>query len=121
MVSNEWSKENFCTLYNYFYKELHDTDNIGTKLDLPEGHIDTFSNCEMDDSAGLEMSRFGCLGTGCPVEVLCNCETTCAFSNIANLCYYLTDDKAGEFFKKEQYTSGRDLVKDHIVEHVNWD
>eukprot|EP00957_Ditylum_brightwellii_P138582 10563074-Ditylum_brightwellii.AAC.1 len=67
------------------------------------------------------MNRFGCLGTGCPVKVLCKGEATCAFSNIANLCNHFTDDKAGEFFKKEQHMSGRDLVKDHIVEHANWD
>eukprot|EP00957_Ditylum_brightwellii_P152228 11589773-Ditylum_brightwellii.AAC.1 len=88
MVSDEWLKENFCTFYNYFYKDLHDKENIGTKLDLPEGHIDTFSNVEMDDSAGLEMNHFGCLGTGCP---------------------------------KEQYTSGRDLVKSYNVDDDNWD
>eukprot|EP00957_Ditylum_brightwellii_P019564 1475653-Ditylum_brightwellii.AAC.1 len=64
MVSDEWLKENFGTLYNYYYKELHYPKNCGTELDLPEGHINTFSNCEMDDSAGLEMNRFGFLGTG---------------------------------------------------------
>eukprot|EP00957_Ditylum_brightwellii_P132491 10103757-Ditylum_brightwellii.AAC.1 len=67
------------------------------------------------------MNRFGCLGTGCPVKVLCKGKATCAFSNIANLCYHLTDNKAGEVFKKEQYMSGRDLMKDHDVEHENWD
>eukprot|EP00957_Ditylum_brightwellii_P184724 14069411-Ditylum_brightwellii.AAC.1 len=56
MVSIEWLMENFCTLYNCFYKELHDKENLDTELDLPEGHIDMFSNCEMDDSAGLEMN-----------------------------------------------------------------
>eukprot|EP00957_Ditylum_brightwellii_P010292 778219-Ditylum_brightwellii.AAC.1 len=62
MVSDECLKESVCTLYSYFYKELHDRENIVTKLDLPEGHIDAFSNCEMADSAGLEMNQFGCLG-----------------------------------------------------------
>eukprot|EP00957_Ditylum_brightwellii_P110878 8457001-Ditylum_brightwellii.AAC.1 len=56
MVSDEWLKENFCTLYNYFYQELHDMDNIGTELDLPE---------------------FGCLGTGCPVKAMCKGKATC--------------------------------------------
>eukprot|EP00957_Ditylum_brightwellii_P191788 14600368-Ditylum_brightwellii.AAC.1 len=86
MVSDKWLKENFCTLYNYFYDELHDEENHGTKLDLSEGHIEMSSNCEMDDSAGLEMNQFGFLGMGCP---------------------------------KEWYTSGRVLVKDHIVNHAN--
>eukprot|EP00957_Ditylum_brightwellii_P041348 3130619-Ditylum_brightwellii.AAC.1 len=74
----------------------------------------------MDDSAGLEMNWFGCLETGCPVKVLCKGEATCAFSNIANLCYHLTDNKAGDVLMKERYTSGRDLVKAHIVQHENW-
>eukprot|EP00957_Ditylum_brightwellii_P022813 1720934-Ditylum_brightwellii.AAC.1 len=26
-VSDEWLKENYCTLYNYYYKELHDPEN----------------------------------------------------------------------------------------------
>eukprot|EP00957_Ditylum_brightwellii_P104011 7924805-Ditylum_brightwellii.AAC.1 len=52
MVSDEWLK-----------------GNIGTELDRPEGHIDMFLNCEMDDSAGLEMNRFGSLGTERAVHV----------------------------------------------------
>eukprot|EP00957_Ditylum_brightwellii_P003529 267287-Ditylum_brightwellii.AAC.1 len=36
MVTDEWLKENFCSLYNCFYKEFHDKENIDTKLDLPE-------------------------------------------------------------------------------------
>eukprot|EP00957_Ditylum_brightwellii_P018518 1392518-Ditylum_brightwellii.AAC.1 len=75
----------------------------------------------MDDSAGLEMNCLGCLGTGCPVEVISKSEATCAFSNIANLCYPLTDEIAGEIFKDERYMSGRVLVKDHIVDRDNWD
>eukprot|EP00957_Ditylum_brightwellii_P152126 11582902-Ditylum_brightwellii.AAC.1 len=75
----------------------------------------------MADSAGLEMNWFGCLGVGYPVKVLCKGEATCAFSIIANLCYHLTDNKAGDFLKKEQYTSGIVLVKDYIVKHENWD
>eukprot|EP00957_Ditylum_brightwellii_P072161 5484771-Ditylum_brightwellii.AAC.1 len=67
------------------------------------------------------MNWFGCLGMGCPVKVLCKVVATCEFSNIANLCYHLTDNKAGEFFKKEQYTSERELVKDYNVDHENWD
>eukprot|EP00957_Ditylum_brightwellii_P170480 12976665-Ditylum_brightwellii.AAC.1 len=30
MVSDEWLKEIFCTLFNYFDQELHDEENIGT-------------------------------------------------------------------------------------------
>eukprot|EP00957_Ditylum_brightwellii_P041116 3112532-Ditylum_brightwellii.AAC.1 len=71
MVSDEWLKENFCTLYTIYYDELYDEENLGTELDLPEGYTDMLSNCEMDDSAGLEMNRFEFLGTGCPVEVMC--------------------------------------------------
>eukprot|EP00957_Ditylum_brightwellii_P103081 7855394-Ditylum_brightwellii.AAC.1 len=100
MVSDEWLNENFCTLYKDFYKDLHDEVNIDTKLDLPEDYIDTFSNCEMDDSAGLEMNQFESLGMGCPVKVMCKGEATCAFSIIANLCYHLTDKKAGDFLRK---------------------
>eukprot|EP00957_Ditylum_brightwellii_P199210 15186128-Ditylum_brightwellii.AAC.1 len=36
MVSDEWLKENFCTLYNFYYKELHDEENHDTELELPE-------------------------------------------------------------------------------------
>eukprot|EP00957_Ditylum_brightwellii_P197553 15050673-Ditylum_brightwellii.AAC.1 len=36
MVSDDWLKENFCTLHNSFYKDLHDKENLDTKLDLPE-------------------------------------------------------------------------------------
>eukprot|EP00957_Ditylum_brightwellii_P177782 13542235-Ditylum_brightwellii.AAC.1 len=75
----------------------------------------------MDDLAGLEMNRFGFLETGCAVEVTCKGEATCAFSNIANLCYYLTDKVAGDFFKNKRYTSGRELVEEHIFDHNNWD
>ena len=76
MVSDEWLKENFCTLYTIYYNTLHDEANLDTELDLPEGYIDTLSNCEMDDSAGLEMNHFGFLGMGCPVEVMCKGEAT---------------------------------------------
>eukprot|EP00957_Ditylum_brightwellii_P014407 1084429-Ditylum_brightwellii.AAC.1 len=71
MVTDEWLKENFCTLYNYFYKDLHDEDNVHTKLDLPDGYTDTFSNCEVDNSACLEVNQFEYLGMGCPVQVMC--------------------------------------------------
>eukprot|EP00957_Ditylum_brightwellii_P093668 7132713-Ditylum_brightwellii.AAC.1 len=43
---------------------------------------------------------------GCPVQRKCKGEENCAFSNIANL--------------KEWYTSGRDLVNDHLAQHDNW-
>eukprot|EP00957_Ditylum_brightwellii_P031233 2367482-Ditylum_brightwellii.AAC.1 len=36
MVRDEWLKENFCTMYNYVYNDLHDQANVGTNLDLPE-------------------------------------------------------------------------------------
>eukprot|EP00957_Ditylum_brightwellii_P188737 14366726-Ditylum_brightwellii.AAC.1 len=67
------------------------------------------------------MNRFGFLGTGCPVKVMCKGEVTCAFANIANLCYLLTDKIAGEFFKNKRYTPGRELVEEHIFEHEDWD
>ena len=52
---------------------------------------------------------------------MCKGEATCAFSNIANLCYHLTHDEAGELFKNERYTSGRKLVEDYFGNQENWD
>eukprot|EP00957_Ditylum_brightwellii_P089875 6844594-Ditylum_brightwellii.AAC.1 len=75
----------------------------------------------MDDSAGLEMNQFGCLGTGCPVKVMCKGGATCAFSNIANLCYHLTDEIAGDFLRKSDgyyvvaLKSTNSLVMRHVV------
>ena len=56
---------------------------------------------------------------GLPTRIACDDETTCAFSNIANYCYFVGNEDMGNFIAQQRYTRIDDVMKNHSKYFVN--